>query len=56
MTYKQNFKPKLLLLVGNLAIRYVDGIKDQTCEVDYTGDRKEILAALENFRMNGAVE
>lgn len=44
-------KPTLLLIVGNTAIRYVDGIAGQVVTIDYTVPT--IISDLEYFRKNG---
>jgi hypothetical protein len=49
-------KPNLVLIVGNRAIRYVNGVRDQIAEIDWTTDRREIRRGIESFRVNGIKE
>ena len=53
MSYKQNFTPKLVLIIGDTAIRYVDRIKDQVCKIDLSVGGKQLRADIEEFRQNG---
>lgn len=53
MSYKQNFKPKLVVIQGDRAIRYVDGIRDQICIIDFSVEKKQLLKDIERFRLFG---
>lgn len=46
-------KPNLVLIVGDLAIRYVNGKSDQQAKIDFSAGRRSVLASIEYFRANG---
>lgn len=56
MSYKQNFKPKLVVIEGSRGIRYVDGIRDQIVEIDWSIDKKQLRKDIEHFRLFGLAE
>lgn len=45
--------PNLLLIVGDLAIRYVNGKADQQAIIDFSAGKRSVLASIEYFRANG---
>ena len=46
-------KPNLVLIVGDLAIRYVDGKPEQQAMIDFSAGKRSVLASIEYFRANG---
>lgn len=45
--------PNLVLIVGDLAIRYVDGKSEQQAIIDFSTGKRSVLASIEYFRTNG---
>lgn len=46
-------KPNLVLIMGDLAIRYVDGKPEQQAMIDFSTGKRSVLASIEYFRANG---
>ena len=49
-------KPNLVLIVGNIATRYVNGKQTQKAEIDFSTGLRNVLLAIEDFRKNDKIE
>jgi hypothetical protein len=46
-------KPNLVLIIGDKAVRYVNGKAEQVVQIDLTVGTKAIQRDIEYFRVNG---
>jgi hypothetical protein len=46
-------KPNLVLIIGDRAIRYVNGKQDQIVQIDFSVGTRNVQRDIEHFRVNG---
>lgn len=46
-------KPNLVVIVGDVAIRYVNGKFDQKAQIDFSTGIRNVKDSIEEFRING---